>query len=164
LEGFEHLPPYYMYFNITYRICIKSFFKFCQSWSQYGIQTFFIKYNYIQMFYHFKPNWLFWWHIASNKSDWKVIVISTTTSRFLLGLIILALGITLHCSKEHVRKLLKSKDPSIPFNIICIMKIDSLISSKILENINWLFKDELIEWIDLQIACHIKATLFKQWN
>ncbi|CAM6039223.1 unnamed protein product [Sphagnum compactum] len=46
--------------------------------------------------------------ISSNKSDWKVIVISTTISGFLLGLIILALGITLHRSKEHVRKLLKN--------------------------------------------------------
>jgi hypothetical protein len=36
-----------MYFNITYWIYIRSFFKFCQSWSQYGTKTFFIKYNYI---------------------------------------------------------------------------------------------------------------------
>ncbi|CAN5968668.1 unnamed protein product, partial [Sphagnum jensenii] len=43
-----------------------------------------------------------------NKSDWKVIVISTTIFGFLFGLIILALGITLHHSKEHVRKLLKN--------------------------------------------------------
>jgi predicted metalloenzyme YecM len=35
-------------------------------------------------------------------------VISTTNSGFLFGLIILALGITLHRSKEHVRKLLKN--------------------------------------------------------
>ncbi|KAH9530404.1 hypothetical protein CY35_U001000 [Sphagnum magellanicum] len=46
--------------------------------------------------------------ISSNKSDWKVIVISTTISGFLFGLIILALGITLHRSKEHVRKLMKN--------------------------------------------------------
>ncbi|KAH8952987.1 hypothetical protein BDL97_08G000900 [Sphagnum fallax] len=46
--------------------------------------------------------------ISSNKSDWKVIVISTTISGFLFGLIILALGIPLHRSKEHVRKLLKN--------------------------------------------------------
>ncbi|CAM6027218.1 unnamed protein product [Sphagnum balticum] len=46
--------------------------------------------------------------ISSNKSDWKVIVISTTISGFLVGLIILALGITLHRSKQHVRKLLKN--------------------------------------------------------
>ncbi|KAH9564112.1 hypothetical protein CY35_04G007200 [Sphagnum magellanicum] len=46
--------------------------------------------------------------ISRNKSDWKVIVISTTISRFLLGLIILALGITLHRSKKHVQKLLKN--------------------------------------------------------
>ncbi|KAH9564162.1 hypothetical protein CY35_04G010600 [Sphagnum magellanicum] len=46
--------------------------------------------------------------ISSNKSDWKVIVISTTISGFLLGLIILALGITLHRSKKHVQKLLKN--------------------------------------------------------
>ncbi|CAM6059884.1 unnamed protein product [Sphagnum tenellum] len=46
--------------------------------------------------------------ISSNKSDWKVIVISTTISGFLFGLIILALGITLHRSKKHVRKLLKN--------------------------------------------------------
>ncbi|KAH8963422.1 hypothetical protein BDL97_04G009600 [Sphagnum fallax] len=46
--------------------------------------------------------------ISSNKNDWKVIVISTTISGFLLGLIILALGITLHHSKEHVQKLLKN--------------------------------------------------------
>jgi hypothetical protein len=63
-------------------------------------------------------------------------VISTTIFGFLLGLIILALGITLHRNKEHVQKRLKSKDPSIHFNIICIKKIDSLISSKMLENIN----------------------------
>ncbi|KAH9555981.1 hypothetical protein CY35_08G145600 [Sphagnum magellanicum] len=48
--------------------------------------------------------------ISSNKSDWKVIVISTTISGFLFGLIILALGITLYRSKEHVRKLLKKLD------------------------------------------------------
>jgi hypothetical protein len=65
--------------------------------------------------------------ISSNKSNWKVIVISTTISGFLLGLIILALGITLHRSKKNVRKLLKSKDPSIRFNIICIKKINFLI-------------------------------------
>ncbi|CAK9216804.1 unnamed protein product [Sphagnum troendelagicum] len=46
--------------------------------------------------------------ISSNKNNWKVIVISTTISGFVLGLIILALGITLHRSKEHVRKLLKN--------------------------------------------------------
>ncbi|CAM6039831.1 unnamed protein product [Sphagnum compactum] len=48
--------------------------------------------------------------ISSNKSDWKVIVISTTISGFLFGLIILALGIKLHRSKEHVRKLEKKLD------------------------------------------------------
>jgi hypothetical protein len=43
---------------------------------------------------------------------------STITFQFKLGLVILALGIMLHHSKEHVWKLLKSKDPYVLFNIM----------------------------------------------
>ncbi|KAH8944610.1 hypothetical protein BDL97_13G121200 [Sphagnum fallax] len=43
-----------------------------------------------------------------NKSDWKVIVISTTISGFLLGIVTLVLGIMLHRSKKHVHVLLKN--------------------------------------------------------
>ncbi|CAM6029831.1 unnamed protein product [Sphagnum balticum] len=42
------------------------------------------------------------------KSDWKVIVISTTISGFLLGIVTLVLGIMLHRSKKHVHFLLKN--------------------------------------------------------
>ncbi len=66
------------------------------------------------------PNWQFWWPSTcySNKNDWKVIVISTITSQFKLGLVILALGIMLHHTKKHVWKLLKIKDPYVLFNIM----------------------------------------------
>ncbi|CAK9251061.1 unnamed protein product [Sphagnum jensenii] len=45
---------------------------------------------------------------SSNKSDWKVIVISTTISGFVLGIVTLVLGIMLHRSKKHVHVLLKN--------------------------------------------------------